>query len=360
MKFSSISLTNESNKISDSKLLQESEIVFVWESVKPGSVFKDRNGRVVTIFSPGRLNLNEGPDFLDAIIWMDGEMQKGAVEIHVNESAWISHAHSANPRYDNVILHVVSSLAQFPVLKTTTIQLGIKSLKEYDGCPMPKSGFSSEQLSVLMEMGLKRWERKVVLFQNKRLGRSQTYFIESLANFGSGENRNLYRKLGAQIFPELKKRLTQKDWEDLFLEYASSIKWHRGGAMPARHPEKIMKRMSHWSYELFKGKQNLISIPDYKQIFTKYEFGMTSWVEWCGNVHFPYMARISQKHYIEYFDNWTQLRIPSPYGRIKRFYGVRLTDAQLKCFPIAQGLLYLKKHFCSGWHCHVCKVKRSL
>ena len=62
-----------------------------WEKVKPGTVMKDRFGNFVTVFSPGRKNKNEGPDFLDAVIWVNGEMIKGAVEIHSHESYWISH-----------------------------------------------------------------------------------------------------------------------------------------------------------------------------------------------------------------------------------------------------------------------------
>ena len=80
-----------------------------WASLKPCSLLIDRDGNRITIFSPGRLNKNEGPDFLEAIIWVKGKMVKGAVELHVHESNWVSHGHQNNLRYKDVILHVVNS-----------------------------------------------------------------------------------------------------------------------------------------------------------------------------------------------------------------------------------------------------------
>ena len=49
-----------------------------------------------------------GPDFLDAIIADErGRLLKGDVELHVRASAFVAHGHHLDPRYDNLILHVV-------------------------------------------------------------------------------------------------------------------------------------------------------------------------------------------------------------------------------------------------------------
>lgn len=63
--------------------------------------------RKIRIINPGHLNLNDGPDFLDAEIIIDNEIWFGHVEVHINSSDWITHGHSRNVRYNNVILHVV-------------------------------------------------------------------------------------------------------------------------------------------------------------------------------------------------------------------------------------------------------------
>ncbi|MBT3608469.1 MAG: DUF2851 family protein, partial [Candidatus Marinimicrobia bacterium] len=123
--------------IQDANNVKESTLAAFWEKVKPGTVMKDRFGNFVTAFSPGRKNKNEGPDFLDAVIWVNGEMIKGAVEIHSHESYWISHGHLSNDRYDGVVLHVVSTFARQPVLNVTTIQLDAHSIEKRYECLLP-------------------------------------------------------------------------------------------------------------------------------------------------------------------------------------------------------------------------------
>ncbi len=65
------------------------------------------DGRPLQILSTGKLNSNEGADFLDARIIIDGIEHYGAVEIHSRTSDWLKHQHHLNPRYTSVILHVV-------------------------------------------------------------------------------------------------------------------------------------------------------------------------------------------------------------------------------------------------------------
>lgn len=71
------------------------------------------------IFSTGTLNLNEGADFSNATLSINGITQTGSVEIHTRTSDWTRHNHNANPRYQaptnngggngsgGVILHAV-------------------------------------------------------------------------------------------------------------------------------------------------------------------------------------------------------------------------------------------------------------
>ena len=64
-------------------------------------------GEKVDILSPGILNVNQGPDFSDAQVRIDGTLWVGTVELHLKTSQWKVHGHSADPGYGNVILHVV-------------------------------------------------------------------------------------------------------------------------------------------------------------------------------------------------------------------------------------------------------------
>lgn len=61
----------------------------------------------VLILHSGQYNKDQGPDFLHARIQIGGIELIGSVEIHVKTSDWYQHAHTGDPHYNNVILHVV-------------------------------------------------------------------------------------------------------------------------------------------------------------------------------------------------------------------------------------------------------------
>ena len=66
------------------------------------------DGRPVIVHAPGRWNVQAGPDFQQAIVeFGDGVRQRGDVEIHCQASGWTAHRHHLDPRYNQVILHVV-------------------------------------------------------------------------------------------------------------------------------------------------------------------------------------------------------------------------------------------------------------
>jgi hypothetical protein len=65
------------------------------------------DGREVIVHSPGRWNLQAGPDFQQAnIAFADGIRHRGDVEIHRYASGWTAHRHHLDERYNTVILHV--------------------------------------------------------------------------------------------------------------------------------------------------------------------------------------------------------------------------------------------------------------
>lgn len=64
-------------------------------------------GEPVSVVYPGRINEDEGPDLLDAVIATRRGLLIGAVEVHVRSSGWWTHHHQHDPRYNQVILHAV-------------------------------------------------------------------------------------------------------------------------------------------------------------------------------------------------------------------------------------------------------------
>ena len=66
-------------------------------------------GQDVEIIDVGLHNHDAGPDFFNAKVKIGGTMWVGNVEIHSKSGDWYLHGHDKDPRYDNVILHVVEN-----------------------------------------------------------------------------------------------------------------------------------------------------------------------------------------------------------------------------------------------------------
>ncbi|TVP80224.1 MAG: DUF2851 family protein [Puniceicoccaceae bacterium] len=71
------------------------------------SQLRTQSGQIVQIIDPGRWNLLEGPDFIDARLRLDGRECVGDVEVHFDASDWNFHGHQSNPNFARVCLHVV-------------------------------------------------------------------------------------------------------------------------------------------------------------------------------------------------------------------------------------------------------------
>lgn len=65
------------------------------------------SGKRLSIKRIGDHNLNEGPDFENSVIEIDGVDWAGNVEIHISSSDWFRHQHQLHAGYNTVVLHVV-------------------------------------------------------------------------------------------------------------------------------------------------------------------------------------------------------------------------------------------------------------
>ncbi|MDX2130119.1 MAG: DUF2851 family protein [Chloroherpetonaceae bacterium] len=62
-------------------------------------------GEKIQVLGTGKLNPNEGPDFIGAKLIIGTRQVEGDIEIHQRTSDWNRHRHSENPHYNNLILH---------------------------------------------------------------------------------------------------------------------------------------------------------------------------------------------------------------------------------------------------------------
>ena len=89
-------------------MVNEQFISYLWKN----QLFNHQNlmtstGDKLSVIHPGIENSNAGADFQQAKIRINELDWVGTVELHINASDWIQHAHQKDLSYENVILHVV-------------------------------------------------------------------------------------------------------------------------------------------------------------------------------------------------------------------------------------------------------------
>lgn len=93
--------------------MQEDFLHYVWQhQYFDKTNLQTEDGQPVTVLRPGQRNPDAGPDFLNARVQLGAVEWNGAVEIHIRASDWYRHHHQTDPKYDQVVLHVVYTADQ--------------------------------------------------------------------------------------------------------------------------------------------------------------------------------------------------------------------------------------------------------
>lgn len=147
------------------------------------------DGQPVRVLHPGFWNHEAGPDFRGAMVQIGDEpARSGDVEIDLRTGGWHAHGHDRNPRFENVILHVVwepgdvskipgPTLALERFLDSPVIELmgwhGSESAKAWPAalagrCCAPLSELSEEKRTELLQQAAcVRFQTKANQFQTR-------------------------------------------------------------------------------------------------------------------------------------------------------------------------------------------------
>lgn len=165
------------------------------------------NERLVVI-SPGVRNLGVGPDFLNAVLLVNGVVTVGSVEMHLRESDWFAHRHQDDRTYDNVILHLLAEAPATPQLSFPTVvagQLHDHSSEDFaTRANIPEREISTELLSELAWTRLLRRATEIIrsdtdLPTGVRIRRA---FLSRLFDaLGYSSNREPMRRLVDRLLP---------------------------------------------------------------------------------------------------------------------------------------------------------------
>ncbi|MBL7646395.1 MAG: DUF2851 family protein [Candidatus Hydrogenedentes bacterium] len=78
-----------------------------YDRTRNAGLLSTLEGHQLEVVSPGWWNFCAGPDFQGAQLRFNGTLFKGDVEVHLDQAAWRHHGHDRDPRYNNVLLHVL-------------------------------------------------------------------------------------------------------------------------------------------------------------------------------------------------------------------------------------------------------------
>ncbi len=228
-------------------------------------------GERVHIIDPGKINHHQGPDFLNAKISMDDALWIGNVELHVYASQWITHAHSEDPLYKNVILHVVwKEDAQldlpFPVLELQS-RISHHLLEKYEQLMQsPRFIACQGQIQLVPEIHINAWKQRLLiekldskkeiiqnLLKENNVHWEETFWWVMASGFGIKLNSESFMKIASSISYNILVKHTPN------LLQIESLLLGQAGILDANFTEKY-PRMLRKEYEFLKKKYALAKI----------------------------------------------------------------------------------------------------
>lgn len=195
----------------------------IWQGQRfPPEALQTADGRAVAVVNPGRRGGGSGPDFLDAVVLLDGVERRGDVELHVRASSFRGHGHDRDPAYCKLALHVVYQAderetrladgALVPVAafapwlegRAGELRSWLQAPEIWQApCREANQRLGEEMVRTALEAaGARRFEARVERMQSEivRLGEEEALWWALLDTLGVGGDREGFRRLAA-AFP---------------------------------------------------------------------------------------------------------------------------------------------------------------
>ncbi|MCP4177204.1 MAG: DUF2851 family protein [bacterium] len=214
----------------------------VWAGLARGSEFKTVSGDSLTVNYPGTWNLEEGPDFLNAEICINGIILKGNIEIHNTPADWYSHGHQNDSLYSNVILHVIKKSpiknSKSPDIQTILLPefMIFEFLRKNNNQKVYyKEGFCRSKFqcqsdnsicNYLGEIGINRLNNKVIIYTSEilKIGVENAFLKYFFKACGYKKNKD--------SFLELYERISKYDFDKLDNESKTALLWGESELLP--------------------------------------------------------------------------------------------------------------------------------
>ena len=261
--------------------IPEQVIQQIWlERKYAGDALRTVSGKKLEVEYPGLWNHQEGPDFLNARLLLDGEPLLGDVEIHFYDKDWENHGHHQDTEFNRVVLHVVlfptkeppittqsgntvETLVFLPYLETDleqyVLDYRLTRLEQTGELPLVDllAPLKSQQfLEHFQEASKVRWEAKVEAHAHRLADTTwedacHQVLLESL---GGRRNRAVFAKV-ALAYPLNEWKAGCFSVEELYAQFDGE--WRLAGLRPAAHPKVrltqylgLVSEQSNWPVKL--------------------------------------------------------------------------------------------------------------
>jgi len=242
------------------------------------------SGKSLRINDPGRWNLQEGPDFKQACLMIDGVTMIGDVEVHFNVSDWHRHQHQHNTAYNDVVLHVVLHPEQEPPkpvrtstgripellylmpvlnqdLESYALHEALMELEQQDELEWVARFIQTppeQRVRIIQQRATTRWQQKLTYAQARLQaeGWEAACHCYALEVLGYTRNRVPMLRLAAR-HPLAEWRDARLTADALFA--AEAAQWKLNGLRPANHPQRrlaqylaLVRQQPYWPDRLLK------------------------------------------------------------------------------------------------------------
>lgn len=204
--------------------MTEDFLHFIWKTKMFNTALITEENEEIKLIKQGHHNKDGGPDFTNARIKIGTTIWAGNIEIHIHSSDWYRHSHDGDPKYDNIILHVVYENDRpvqrrngepIPCLKLKdSFDLGLYAYyldiigsDRWVACQNMIAGMPEIIVNKMLEgMIIGKFSEKSIFIKNalkkNRNNWEQTFYEQLARNFGF--------KINAEAFEMLAKSLPMK------------------------------------------------------------------------------------------------------------------------------------------------------
>ncbi len=255
---------------------REEDLYRIWPSLAGMSCnYASIDGKTIQILECGTRNHDAGPDFLNALVRIDGTLLRGHVEIHLSAADWFAHHHHSDRRYNRVLLHLVHHPcpAQFQALHEDGTAAVTMSLQDQTATTFPvtihlepHAAFhcalaERELMTILAHLdhrGHERFRQQQACFLELRPNQEweQIFYYGLLSGLGYGKNGIPFRRL-AFVLPVSRLWDSMRDLpEDQALEFCEAMIFAAAGILPdpgeaddsasQNYPERLVRQWEKW------------------------------------------------------------------------------------------------------------------